>query len=295
MEIRTLKYFLAVAREENITKAAALLHLTQPTLSRQLMQLEEDLGVKLFRRSQHRVILTDAGMMLRRRAQEIVELTEKTVQELCPGEEITGKISIGSGDLRCMTFLAEALATFQAEYPLIRYELYSGNSDGIKEHIEQGLLDMGLLLEPVDFSKYEILRLPVKEQWGVYVPLDSPLAGKESVTPQDLAHQPLIFTTRDLVQKEMVRWFGSHAKHLQVMASGNLPYNLAQMARKGIGVYLNIKLDCVFEGLQYIPLTPALESSTVLAWKKTETLSPAISALTQYLQKYTNGIVDYPE
>lgn len=195
MEFRTLKYFLTVAREENITRAAALLHLTQPTLSRQLMQLEEELGVKLFRRSQHHIVLTEAGMLLRRRAQEIVELAEKTARELRPAEEITGRISIGSGDLRSMTYLAKLLAAFHRQHPRVQYEIYSGDSDGIKERIEQGLLDMGLLLEPVDTSRYQILRLPVRESWGVLVPEDSPLARREAVTPGDLADSPLILTT----------------------------------------------------------------------------------------------------
>ena len=190
MEFRTLKYFLTVAREENITRAAALLHLTQPTLSRQLMQLEEELGVtlfdrgsraiKLFRRSQHHIVLTEAGMLLRRRAQEIVELAEKTARELRPAEEVTGRISIGSGDLRSMTYLAKLLAAFHRQHPRVQYEIYSGDSDGIKERIEQGLLDMGLLLEPVDTSRYQILRLPVRESWGVLVPEDSPLARRKA-------------------------------------------------------------------------------------------------------------------
>ena len=144
-----MRYFLAVAREENITRAAALLHMTQPTLSRQLMQLEEELGVKLFRRSQHRIILTDAGVLLRRRAQEIVGLAERAARELHPAEEVSGEISIGSGDLKSISLLADMLAEFHQAYPLVRYVIYSGNSDGIKERIEQGLLDIGLLLEPV--------------------------------------------------------------------------------------------------------------------------------------------------
>ena len=215
MEFRTLKYFLTVAREENITRAAALLHLTQPTLSRQLMQLEEELGVKLFRRSQHHIVLTEAGMLLRRRAQEIVELAEKTARELRPAEEITGRISIGSGDLRSMTYLAKLLAAFHRQHPRVQYEIYSGDSDGIKERIEQGLLDMGLLLEPVDTSRYQILRLPVRESWGVLVPEDSPLARREAVTPGDLADSPLILTTRELMRREMIRWFGPYADRIQ--------------------------------------------------------------------------------
>ena len=264
MEFRTLKYFLTVAREENITRAAALLHLTQPTLSRQLMQLEEELGVKLFRRSQHHIVLTEAGMLLRRRAQEIVELAEKTARELRPAEEVTGRISIGSGDLRSMTYLAKLLAAFHRQHPRVQYEIYSGDSDGIKERIEQGLLDMGLLLEPVDTSRYQILRLPVRESWGVLVPEDSPLARREAVTPGDLA------------------------------ASGNLPYNQTQLAREGLGIYLVIRLDCAYDGLRFVPLSPPLESGTVLAWKKTEVLSATAAALLRFAEKYVGGISDHP-
>ena len=262
MEFRTLKYFLTVAREENITRAAALLHLTQPTLSRQLMQLEEELGVKLFRRSQHHIVLTEAGMLLRRRAQEIVELAEKTARELRPAEEVTGRISIGSGDLRSMTYLAKLLAAFHRQHPRVQYEIYSGDSDGIKERIEQGLLDMGLLLEPV--------------------------------TPGDLADSPLILTTRELMRREMIRWFGPYADRIQVAASGNLPYNQTQLAREGLGIYLVIRLDCAYDGLGFVPLSPPLESGTVLAWKKTEVLSATAAALLRFAEKYVGGISDHP-
>ena len=284
MELRTLRYFLAVAREENITRAAALLHLTQPTLSRQLMQLEEELGVELFRRSQHRIILTEAGMLLRRRAQEIVELSEKTQRELRPAEELSGSIAIGSGDLQAMGYLAERLTAFQRRHPRISYELYSGNSEEIQERIEQGLLDLGLLLEPVDLAKYEILRLPVRERWGVLVPETSPLARRDSVTPEDLAGEPLILTARQLMRREVLRWFGPYAENVRVMASGNLPYNMAQLARSGMGMFLCIDLACTFDGVRFLPLHPALESGTVLAWKKTETHCAATAALLEDLR-----------
>ena len=271
MELRVLKYFLAVAREENITKAAALLHLTQPTLSRQLMQLEEELGVQLFRRSRYHIVLTDEGMLLRRRAQELVDLAEKTAQEFRKNPELRGEISIGSGDLEGMYVLAELLASFQKIHPQVTYQIYSGNADHTKERIEGGTLDLGLLLEPVDISKYDFIRMPVKEHWGVLVHEDSPLAQKEAVTPKDLAGIPLILTRRELIQQEMERWFGSYAQQLQVKATGNLPYNMALLAGAHIGAYLTLKLHCTYEGLRFIPLSPALESSTVLAWKKTET------------------------
>ena len=290
MDLRVLKYFLAVAREENITKAAALLHLTQPTLSRQLMQLEEELGVKLFERSRHRIILTDDGMLLRRRAQELVDLADKTMQEFRKEPELRGVISIGSGDLEGMHLLAGWLASFQALYPQVTYQLYSGNADNTKERIEGGMLDLALLLEPVDISKYDFIRLPVKEQWGVHVREDSPLAQKECVTAQDLSQVPLIFTRREVIQKELEHWMGPYAQQMQVAATGNLPYNMTLLAREGMGAFLTIRLRCSYEGLRFLPLSPALESSTVLAWKKTETFPPAVAALLEHIKKCLSGI-----
>ena len=295
MELRVLRYFLAVAREENITKAAALLHLTQPTLSRQLMQLEEELGVQLFHRSRYHIILTDEGMLLRRRAQELVELADKTVREFHRAPELRGEISIGSGDLEGMSLLSDLLASFQALHPQVTYQIYSGNADNIKERIEGGSLDLGLLLEPVDISKYDFIRLPVKEQWGVHVREDSPLARNEALTAKDLAGIPLILTRRSLVQKELERWFGPDARHLQVAATGNLPYNMAQLARAGMGAFLTIRLRCDYEGLRFLPLSPPLEASTVLAWKKTETFPPTVAALVEHMKKCLSSISHHPE
>ena len=295
MELRVLRYFLAVAREENITKAAALLHLTQPTLSRQLMQLEEELGVQLFHRSRYHIVLTDEGMLLRRRAQELVDLAEKTAQEFRKEPELRGEVSIGSGDLEGMYVLAELLASFQKLHPQVTYQIYSGNADHTKERIEGGTLDLGLLLEPVDISKYDFIRMPVKEQWGVLVHEDAPLARKEAVTPKDLAGVPLILTRRGLIQQEMERWFGPYAQQLQVNATGNLPYNMALLARQDVGAFLTIRLHCTYEGLRFIPLSPPLESSTVLAWKKTETFPPAVTALLEHIKKCLTSISDHPE
>ncbi len=295
MELRVLRYFLAVAREENITKAAALLHLTQPTLSRQLMQLEEELGVQLFHRSRYHIILTDEGMLLRRRAQELVELAEKTAQEFRKVPELRGEISIGSGDLEGMSLLAKYLTSFQALHPQVTYQIFSGNADNTKEQIEGGMLDFGLLLEPVDISKYDFLRLPVKEQWGVHVREDSPLAQKEAATAEDLASVPLIFTRRGLIQKELERWCGPYGQQIQAAATGNLPYNMAQLARAGMGVFLTIKLRCSYEGLRFLPLSPSLEASTVLAWKNTETFPSAMAALLEHIKKCLFAMPSDPE
>ena len=295
MELRVLKYFLTVAREENITRAAALLHLTQPTLSRQLMQLEEELGVQLFHRSRYRIILTDDGMLLRRRAQELVDLAEKTAREFRRDPELRGEISIGSGELEAMSTLAELLASFRALHPQVTYRLYSGNADHTKERIEGGTLDLGLLLEPVDISKYDFIRLPTRERWGVLVREDSPLARQAAVTAADLAGVQLICTHRSLVQQQLERWFGPWAGQLQVAATGNLPYNMAQLARAGMGAFLTVELRCSYGGLRFLPLSPALEAGSVLAWKKTETFPPAVAALLEHIKKCLLSISDHPE
>lgn len=294
MELRTLKYFLIVAREENITKAAALLHVTQPTLSRQLMQLEEELGVKLFKRSNHSIILTDEGMLLRRRAQELVALADKTQREFShEGEQLGGEIAIGSGELHSVDFLSDLLAAFQKEHPLVRYEIYSGNADSIKERIEKGLLDLGLLLEPVDIGKYEFARMPIREQWSVLTRKDGPLSAKETVTPQDLAGIPLLMTARTLVQNELANWFGEHYDRLTITATFNLVYNAAILVKNGMGTAICLKLDSEFPDLRFIPFSPSLTAGSVLAWKKNQTLSPTTAAFIEYAKKYINSISAY--
>ena len=292
MEIRVLRYFLMVAREENITKAANLLHLTQPTLSRQLMQLEEELGVTLFRRSKHRIILTEDGMLLRRRAEEIVSLAEKTKDDLRHKQDhLAGSIAVGSGELQSSRFLTQLIAAFQKENPLVSFRIYSGNSDNIKERIERGLLDIGLLQEPVDIAKYHFVRTLVQEQWGVLVRADAELAAKDRVIPADLAGLPLILPDRENVQNELLNWFGPLAEKLHITATGNLLYNLASLARDSGSCVLTLNLACRYDGLRFIPLAPELESGTVLVWKKAQTFSPAAAAFIAYSKEYISGIV----
>lgn len=215
MELRVLKYFLAVAREENITKAAALLHLTQPTLSRQLMQLEEELGVQLFRRSRYHIELTEDGMLLRRRAQELVDLAEKTTREFTMREtELMGEIAIGAGETRSMSFLSRAMVSFRERYPKVTFRIFSATADDVKERLDTGLLDMGLLTEPVDVGRYAFCRMKERDRWGVLVRLDSPLAGLDSVTPDDLEQVPLIISGRERVQRELANWFGDRWERL---------------------------------------------------------------------------------
>ena len=286
MEFRVLKYFLMVAREENITKAAALLHLTQPTLSRQLMQLEAELGVKLFHRSKHSIILTEDGMLLKRRAQEIISLSDKTVQELSHKEDVlSGEIAIGCGETKNMLFLSEQIRKFRQKYPLVQFSIHSAIADDIKERIEKGILDIGLLMEPVDVGKYEFIRMPQKEKWGILVRKDSELAVKESINPKDLTNVPLIMVKRELVKSELASWFGDYYEGLQIAATYNLILNAASMVERGVGVALCFDLGASFyEDLCFIPLAPTLETGSVLVWKKNQMLGAATSQFMRYLR-----------
>ena len=285
MELRVLKYFLAVAREENITKAAALLHLTQPTLSRQLMQLEEELGVQLFHRSRYHIVLTDEGMLLRRRAQELVDLAEKTEREFaCRETELMGEISIGAGETRSMSFLSRAMVSFRTLYPKVTFRIFSANADDVKERLDMGILDMGLLTEPVDVGKYAFCRMREKDLWGVLVRADSPLAAMEAVTPQDLEDVPLLISGREIVQRELASWFGERWEKLQIAATFNLVLNAANMVRCGVGTALCFDLNTAFDDLRFLPLSPRMETGTVLVWKKDQILTPAVEAFHQHIK-----------
>lgn len=223
MELRVLEYYLMVAREENITKAAELLHITQPTLSRQLAQMEEELGVRLFTRGKHSITLTEDGMLLKRRAQEIVDLADKTRRDLKHDEqELSGKISIGSGEVKSMHVLADWIAKFHCQHPKVTFDIYSGTADEIKEQLEKGLMDIGLLAEPVDVTKYMFIRLPEKARWGVLVRKDSAIAEKEYVTAKDLADIPLLVPKRSSVQNELANWFKDEYDRVNVIVTYNL-------------------------------------------------------------------------
>lgn len=291
MELRSLQYFLMVAREENITKAASLLHLTQPTLSRTIMQLESELGVKLFIRSNHNIILTEDGMLLKRRAQEIVALTEKTKRDFQRGElQLTGEIAIGSGEFRSTRHLSKIIASFKEKHPLVRYQIYSGNSENIKDRIEQGLLDFGLMMEPIDVSKYEYISMPIKENWGILVSETSELSRKEKIQAKDLKDIELISARGERIYPEIRKWFGEYYDNIEVVASGNLLYNEAIMAQEGIGTVFGIELESHYSGLKFIPLYPPLETATVLTWKKNQVLSPTTTAFLEHIKTYTKSI-----
>ena len=292
MELRVLQYFLTVAREGNITRAASLMHITQPTLSRQLMQMEEELGVKLFRRGKHNILLTEEGMLLRRRAQEIVDLAEKTTKELMHGEEeVSGEISIGCGETKNMRPLSEMMASFHQKYPDVNFNIYTAIADDVKERLENGILDMGLLLEPVEISKYHYVRMPLKEKWQVLMRRDSQLAEKQKITPKDLTGVPLIMAKRQSVRNELENWFGYDREKLRIVSTCNLShYNQSVMVESGIGVALVMEFPCNQDTLCLRPFDPKIESGCVLVWKKNLTLSPVVQRFIEYVKEYLAGI-----
>lgn len=291
MELRVLNYFLTIAREENFTRAAQQLHVTQPTLSRQIADLEQELGVKLFVRSNHNIILTGDGMILKRRAQEILSLADKTKRDfLQKDESLSGTISIGSGEFRSTEYLAKIIAGFRKKYPNVTYEIYSGNADNIRDYIERGLLDIGLMSEPIDMRKYNFVNMPIKEQWGLFVPVDSPLSEKESISPEDLKGMSIVTATGDFNQSRIGKWLGGCREQVEIAATANLPYNEAVLAKEHIGVMLSINLNCTYENLRFIPLRPVLEVSTALAWKKEQIFSATASAFIDFASQYLKGI-----
>lgn len=284
MELRVLRYFLAVVREENITRAADVLHITQPTLSRQLSMLEEELGVKLMERGARKIVLTSEGILLRRRAEELIALADKTEQEFASqSETLEGRISIGSGEIGAVSALARCCEAFHEKYPLVTFDLLTANADVVKEQMDKGLLDVGLLLEPVDMDKYDYIRMTEREEWGVLMRPDDPLAARNSLTAAELSALPLILPRRLSVQSELANWFGSEYPRLDVRFTSNLSTNAAVMVHQGIGYALVIRGSLPFcdeQEIVFRPLSPALGAGSVLAWRRQQPFSLATTKFT---------------
>lgn len=284
MEIRVLEYFLTVVQEENLSRAADVLHVTQPTLSRQMAQLEEELGAQLFIRGRH-LSLTDAGVMLRRRAEEVVALMGKIESEFSQHENVGGIISIGSGGLNASQMLPEIMDGFRKKYPKVQFRFYTNSAEYVKERLDQGLLDFGILLEPVDVTKFDYIRLKEKERWGVLLRAGHPLAKKQFITKEDLFHEPLITTNRVSIQKELENWFGQSMSSLDIFATYNIITNVAMMVDCGVASALTIEgAVSLFGGERMVfrPLYPELSMTSVLAWKK---LQPNFGVAGKFLEQ----------
>lgn len=286
MELRMLQYFLAVVREENISRAADVLHVTQPTLSRQMAQLEEELGTQLFIRGRH-LTLTDAGVMLRRRAEEVVALMDKIEDEFEHQKELGGIISIGSGGLNASQMLPASMAGFRKKYPKVQFQLYTNSAQYVKERLEQGLLDFGLLLEPIDITKFDYIRMKKKEKWGLLLRTGHPLAKRDFITKEDLMRETLITTDRPSIQRELESWFGDSLSQLDIFATYNIITNVAMMVDSGVASALTIEGAVNLFGSErmvFRPLYPELSMTSVLAWKKYQPNFGAAGRFLEYLK-----------
>lgn len=278
MELRVLRYYLTVAREENITRAAEILHITQPTLSRQMADLEAELDTRLFDRTNRRITLTEAGMLLRRRAGELVRLADKTEQEFKSGsEELVGLVSIGSGVTAAVAeALPELIERYAASCPQVRFELRTGTADVIKDQLDKGLLDLGILMEPVDVAKYSFLRLPQKDVWGILMPEDDPLAQRDAITPGDLRGLPLIVSWR-IGEREARAWFGGEPEEWNIFCTYDMVGNAALLVQRQLGYAFTIeRVSQNLPGLVFRPLSPPVVSTSLLVWKKYQPASRAV-------------------
>lgn len=295
MELRVLEYFLAVAREQNITAAAESLHLTQPTLSIQLKALEEELGKPLLVRGtkgSRKVTLTEDGKLLRARAEEILSLVEKTESEISqPGSTVAGDVWIGTGETDTIRFFARTAKKLQKNYPDIHYHFMSGNAAYVLEQMDKGLIDFGLVFTEPDTKKYEIMRIPIKEHWGVLMRRDDPLAKKEKIAPQDLKDLPLIISSQPNALKQLSAWMHRPASSLSIVATYNLILNATILTDEKFGYTIGYDklLDTVLDkgnsSLCFRPLDPRMEAEAFIIWKKYQTFSKAADLFLKNLQK----------
>lgn len=293
MELRVLRYFLAIAREGSITNAAAFLHVTQPTLSRQIKDLESELGKRLFIRGSHSMTLTAEGMLLRKRAEEIISMVDKTESEFSSMEGVVGgDIYIGGGETRAVRLVAEVAGEIREDYPGIRYHLFSGNSEDVTERLDKGLLDFGILIEPADISKYDYIGIPAKDTWGVIMRKDSPLAQKKAVAREDLIGVPILLSRQAILAERgdnaFVGWFGEDFNRLDIVTTFNLVYNAAIMVDAGLGYAVsidNIANTSKDSSLCFRPLEPRLESGLNIVWKQYQVFSPPAELFLERLRE----------
>lgn len=288
MEIRVLRYFLEAAREGNITKAAGRLHISQPTLSRQLKELEEELGKKLFIRSNYSIKLTDEGMLLRKRAEDILDMVDKTADEFKALDDINGgDIHIGCAESDNIKYFSRIMKKIQEKYPRIRCHFYSSGTDAVNERIERGLLDFAIIVQEVDLSKYNYLKIPSSDTWGLLMRKDSPLAEKPFIQPEDLLDRPLI-CSRQSMTEEMQKWLGEMLDKLNIVATYDLLFNASVMVREGLGYALGFD-NIIYTGqespLCFRPLDPVLQSPMYVIWKKYQVFTPVASVLLDEMKK----------
>ncbi len=279
LDVRVLRYFLAVAKEGSLKQAAESLHITQPTLSRQIQDLEENLGVSLIVHGRKPVTLTESGILFQQRAKEMVELADKTRREMTERSSmIGGTVSIACVESIVSNLLPSAMHAFNQKFPKVKYELYSADGDDIREKIDRGRIDLGILLEPIETSKYDFIRLPFYDTWGVAVRDDSYLSSKKVLTTKDIVNIPLIIPRRAIVIEEISKWLEMKEEDLTIVASHNLPTNGLLLVKHGIGNLICVKGSFAIrptQGIRFLPFAPERVSGHVLAWKKDHVFSPS--------------------
>ena len=292
METRALKYFLVAAREGSITKAANSLGLTQPNLSRQINILERDIGKKLFNRSNYKIKLTSEGILLKKRAEEIIDMIEKTRAEFKSSDKIiAGDIRIGGGETHAIELITKIMRNIQKDYPNIQYHLHSGNSDDVSEKLDKGLLDFGILIEPAGILKYDFIKIPAKDTWGVLMRKDSKLAKKKFITKNDLIKLPIICSRQAVYNRpsdnKFLEWFQSDFDKLNIVATYNLIYNASIMVKSGIGYAIGLDklINTNGSSLCFVPLKPKLEAELNIVWKKEQVFSSASGIFLDALYK----------
>ncbi|PIT37877.1 LysR family transcriptional regulator [Snodgrassella alvi] len=289
MDIKVLRYFLALTREESITAAADYLHLTQPTLSRQLIELEEELGCTLFIRGRRRITLTEEGIHLRQRAEQILELVHKTESEFHHlDKSLHGDIYIGCGETDALRPVVEVIKMMQKDYPRIRFHIFSGNANDVTERLDKGLLDFGVLIDPARVDKYDSICLPQKDRWGVLMRKDNALAERDFIQPQDLWGLPLIMSRQKYVSNSIASWIKKDYDQLNVVATYNLIFNAALLVEQNVGYALcldkliNTSGDSVF---CFRPLHPLLEVDVNIVWKRFQLFSKVSMLFLQRLKE----------
>ena len=292
MELRVLKYFLSVARTGSMTAAAHSLHVTQPTLSRQLQDLEYELGKKLFVRGSHHVSLTRDGMLLRQRAEEIMEIVNQTETEFhTNSRSLAGDVYIGGGESAALAPLAEIINVFHSDHPQVRFHLHSGNAEDVTERLDRGILDFGILIQPTDISRYDSLPLPLKDTWGLILRKDHPLAKKKTIGPDDLADVPLILSRQTFRNERLngviADWLGEWGGSIKVAGTYNLIFNAALLIQVGMGCALGLAglINATSQSdLCFRPLSPKLEVGLNIVWKKNRIFSDAAEKFLERLK-----------
>ena len=287
MEIRTLRYFLAVAREENMTRAAAILHVTQPTLSKQLKSLEDELGKKLFTRHSFSIRLTDEGILLRNRAEDLISMADKIEQEFVSLDDITGgELYLGLAESYQIKYLARAIKEFKAHFPNLHYHITSGDTEQIADKLDKGLLDFLVLAEHPDMNKYEYIEFPESDKWGLVLPMNDPLAKKKTIHAKDLIGLPL-FCSEQAWNNEIKEWAGTFFPEMKLEGSFRLSYNGSIFAKEGLGYLLTF--DHLIDtsegsGLVFRPLSPKTETRLYIAWNRYQTFTPIAERFLEHLQ-----------